>query len=177
LGVVVLVVAILALRTPSRSAAVAGAEAAMTRPSASPSGGAANAPASASTSGSPTTGSPTTGTRTSTGTLPTTANPTGPRAAGSQPLIVLNNSGTAHLAHQAAARFEAAGWTVTTTDEHYVNSILSTVAYYDPALKGAKRAALALQRQFPTIKRVVPRFPELPDGPVVVVLTTDYSSS
>ena len=89
---------------------------------------------------------------------------------------MLNDTTTPHLAHQAAKRFEAAGWTVTSVDEHYVNDIASTVAYYDPTIKGSKKAARALQRQFPTIKRVVERFPELPEGPVVVVLTTDYSA-
>lgn len=72
-------------------------------------------------------------------------------------------------------RFEGGGWNVTTYDENYSNSIISTCAYYDPAVNGAKAAALALQRQYPTIKRVMPRFRELPDSPIVVVLTKDYS--
>jgi hypothetical protein len=57
------------------------------------------------------------------------------------------------------------------------NNILSTCAYYDPSTAGAKEAAQALQAQFPTIRRVEPRFPELPAGPVVVVLTPDYSAT
>jgi hypothetical protein len=98
------------------------------------------------------------------------------------PLIVVNNTTVTGLAAQAAQRFEAGGWTVTSVG-NYQNSILSTCAYYDPSVSGAKAAATALQRQYPTIKRVEPRFapsPEaepLPSGPVVVVLTPDYSSA
>ncbi|HZC72934.1 MAG TPA: LytR C-terminal domain-containing protein [Jatrophihabitans sp.] len=98
------------------------------------------------------------------------------------PLIVLNNTTTTGLAAQAAQRFEGGGWTVTSVS-NYQNSILSTCAYYDPAVTGAKAAATALQRQYPTIKRVAPRFaPDpgaepLPAGPIVVVLTPDYSAA
>jgi hypothetical protein len=94
----------------------------------------------------------------------------------STPLVVLNNTSTKGLAAQAAARFRAGGWTVTSTG-NLVNDIISTCAYYDPAQAGAKAAAEALQAQFPAIKRVEPKFAELPSGPVVVVLTTDYSGA
>ncbi|HEY2273146.1 MAG TPA: LytR C-terminal domain-containing protein [Jatrophihabitantaceae bacterium] len=102
-------------------------------------------------------------------------------AIGSQPLIVLNDTTTPHLARNAAQRFQGGGWNVTSYDEHYQNVIASTVVYYDPATPGAKRAANALQKQFPDIKRVAPRFAPaaggdpLPTGPVVVVLTSDYT--
>ena len=98
------------------------------------------------------------------------------------PLVVLNNSTTAGLAAQAAHRFEAGGWRVTSFG-NYQNDISSTCAYYDPNVSGAKAAAQALQAQYPTIKRVAPRFtPDagaepLPSAPVVVVLTGDYSAS
>ena len=62
-----------------------------------------------------------------------------------------------------------------TSTGNLTNNIVSTCAYYDPATPGAQAAAQALQTQFPTIKRVVPKFAELPAGPVVVVLTSDYS--
>jgi hypothetical protein len=91
------------------------------------------------------------------------------------PLVVLNNTTTTGLAKQAAQRFESGGWTVTRYD-NYQNSILSTCAYYDPAQPGSKAAAEALQAQYPTIKRVEPKFAELPSGPIVVVLTPDYSA-
>lgn len=92
----------------------------------------------------------------------------------SVPLVVLNNTTTPKLAQQAADRFSAGGWTVSSVG-NLRNDIISTCAYYDPSDADAKPAAMALQKQFPTIKRVQPKFPELPDGPVVVVLTPDYS--
>jgi hypothetical protein len=97
-------------------------------------------------------------------------------------LIVLNNTSIHGLAKEAAQRFESGGWTVTSYDS-YANDIASTCAYYDPAQSGAKAAAEALQTQYPTIKRVAPRFtPDdgaqpLPSGPVVVVLTGDYAAN
>ncbi len=48
-------------------------------------------------------------------------------------------------------------------------------AYYDPSDPADEQAALQLQQQFPAIKRVREKFAELPAGPIVVVLTTDYS--
>ena len=78
------------------------------------------------------------------------------------------------MAETAKQRFEAGGWTVTSTD-NFSNDILSTCAYYDPTDPANQQAALALQQQFPAIKRVKERFPELPAGPIVVVLTSDYS--
>ncbi len=92
----------------------------------------------------------------------------------STPLIVLNDTPTQGLADTARSRFEAGGWTVTAIN-NTTNDILSTCAYYDPADPANQAAALELQRQFPAIKRVKERFPELPAGPIVVVLTSDYS--
>jgi hypothetical protein len=89
-------------------------------------------------------------------------------------LIVLNNSARTGLASTAADRFRAAGWTVTSTGD-FSGDILSTAAYYDSNVSGAQAAAEALQRQFPAIQRVKQRFSGLPEGPIVVVLTTDYS--
>jgi hypothetical protein len=95
--------------------------------------------------------------------------------------VILNDTTTPNLARDASTRFEGGGWNVTTYDENYSNLISSTVAYYDPDVAGAKTAAEALQKQYPTIKRVAPRFAPasggdpLPAGPIVVVLTSDYS--
>jgi hypothetical protein len=88
--------------------------------------------------------------------------------------LVENNTLTNGLAAGAKARFEAAGWTVSGVGT-MSNDIISTCAYYDPSVDGAKEAAEELRREFPAIKRVVPRFAELAPGPVVVVLTSDYS--
>lgn len=155
LGVAVLVIAIFALRNPGERATQAG------KLTGKPSGA-----VSLSTSASPT----------SPASSPTSSRPSGTTSAAHRglPLVVLNNTTVTGLAQQAADRFTAGGWTVTTTG-NYQNDIISTCAYYDPAVPGAQEAALALQQQYPTIKRVVPKFPELPAGPVVVVLTPDYS--
>ena len=91
------------------------------------------------------------------------------------PLVVLNNTTIHGLATQATHRFEAGGWTVTRSG-NLTNDILSTCAYYEPSDAAAEAAAKALRAQFPTIKRVEPKFAELPAGPVVVVLTPDYSA-
>jgi LytR cell envelope-related transcriptional attenuator len=90
------------------------------------------------------------------------------------PLIVLDNTGRPAVAHGAARRFEQAGWTVADTGT-FDGDILSTAAYYDPAVDGAQAAADALKAQFPVIQRVRPRFDGLPRGPIVVVLSYDYS--
>jgi len=92
---------------------------------------------------------------------------------GKLPLIVLNNTSNTP-ASVAADRFQQAGWTVTDTST-FDGDILSTAAYYDPNVSGADAAAAELQREFPAIHRVKPKFDGLPDGPIVVVLTSDYS--
>jgi LytR cell envelope-related transcriptional attenuator len=90
------------------------------------------------------------------------------------PLVVLNNTSTHGLAGQAELTFQNGGWTVTGIG-NLQNDVVSTTAYYDPADPGAHAAAEALQVQFPRIKRVLPKFAELPAGPIVVVLTPDYT--
>jgi hypothetical protein len=159
LGVGVLIIAVFALRSPNGHGNVAAR-------------------------GTTTTTKPATKTTPKSTTPKSTAPATTPRAtptpttsqsaAGKLPLVVLNNTQVAGLADQARARFESGGWTVTSTG-NLVNNIASTCAYYDPAVAGAEAAAQALQTQFPTIKRVAPKFAQLPAGPVVVVLTSDYS--
>lgn len=89
------------------------------------------------------------------------------------PLIVLSNT-SAVSSGTAAARFEQGGWTVTDSST-FDGSILSTAVYYDPNVTGALAAAEALQAQFPVIQRVKEKFVGLPEGPIVVVLTSDYS--
>ena len=93
--------------------------------------------------------------------------------AGKLPLIVLNNTSDTP-AGVAADRFRQAGWTVTDIST-FDGGILSTAAYYDPNVSGAESAANELQQQFPAIHRVKPKFDGLPDGPIVIVLTSDYS--
>jgi hypothetical protein len=160
LGVAVLVVAIIALHEPKGHVSAQVGSSSVGKKSTTPSG-------PSSSSRKPTHSSePRNGDTKSTGTA------TG--AVKDVPLVVLNNTTVTGLAQRAAQRFEQGGWTVTRY-ANYQNDIASTCAYYDPATTGAKAAAKALQRQYPVIKRVKERFAELPSGPVVVVLTPDYS--
>ncbi len=165
LGIAVLTVAIIALREPNGH--VAAAQSHVT--------------SSASRVAKDSSGSPTSTPPTPKTSAPRTSHSVSGSAVKDVPIVVLNNTTVQGLAEQAAHRFEAGGWTVTSFD-NYQNYIISTCAYYDPATPGAKAAATALHRQYPTIARVEPRFapsPDaepLPDAPVVVVLTPDYSS-
>ena len=154
LGVAVLIVAFFALRHPHHAATAAGTDTRKTTPSASQSVAASS---SASTSPSASSGNGS--------------------AIGSKPLIVLNQTTTPDLAAQAAQRFRSGGWRVTSAQDGYQNDVITTTAYYDPTVPGAQRAADALRKQYSTIHRVAERFPQLPPGPVVVVLTPDYSST
>lgn len=157
LGVVVLIVAVLALREPNGHVAAVQ----------SPRTGASNvADHSASNRSTPAKQQPT----------HQGGGASSSPASTKLPLVVLNDTTVSRLAAQAADRFRAGGWTVTTVG-NMTNDILSTCAYYDPSTPGAQAAAEALQEQFPTIKRIKPKFAELPAGPVVVVLTPDYSAT
>jgi len=93
---------------------------------------------------------------------------------GLAPIVVLQNAGDPELARSAAASFAAGGWAVTETGT-FDGSILSTVAYYDPAVQGARAAAEFLHAHFAGIARVRPKFAGLPRGPIVVIVTNDYS--
>ncbi|MCW2524255.1 MAG: glycoprotein [Frankiales bacterium] len=97
-----------------------------------------------------------------------------PNATMNVPVVVVNNTDVNGLADTAVARLRAGGWTAT-NGGNFSGDILSTAAYYDPDIAGAQAAAEALQLQFPAIKRVKEKFDGLPAGPIVLVLTTDYS--
>jgi ABC-type Fe3+-hydroxamate transport system substrate-binding protein len=174
----VLVVAIYALNEQGKHTSHGGTSSGSSSPTSSPANGAqsgrtatastskpstSTAPTSTAASSSPTT-------RADTASSPTTAD------LHSQSIVVLNNTETQGLAKSAQQRFEAGGWNVTQA-ANYQNDILSTCAYYDPSSALAKDAAEALQRQYPTIKRVEPQFSGLEsyDSPIVVILTPDYS--
>ncbi|HEY8300751.1 MAG TPA: LytR C-terminal domain-containing protein [Jatrophihabitans sp.] len=157
LGVAVAIIAIVALRNPHTNATAAGTD---------------THHASSSVPAKPSASHPLT--------LSPSATPSSHRSsapAGAEPLVVLNQTTTPGLASQAAQRFRTGGWKVTGVQEAYQNDVITTTAYYDPAVAGAQKAAQELAKQYPTIHRVAAKFPELPAGPVVVVLTTDYSST
>jgi hypothetical protein len=176
LGIVVLVVAIIALQHPKGHRATA-APAANSSTAAAPKTTPATTPATTpKTSPSRTPSTP----ASTSASVASTTPPSSPAASTTAttvvklPLIVLNSTSITGLAENARTRFESGGWTVTTTG-NLVNNIISTCAYYDPNVEGAQAAATALQAQFSAIKRVVPKFAELPAGPIVVVLTADYA--
>ncbi|HEV7191903.1 MAG TPA: LytR C-terminal domain-containing protein [Jatrophihabitantaceae bacterium] len=154
LGLIVLAVAVAAIRHPDGRSANAGV---ITQRS--------------PTATAPATTTPTRTVTDSVSPVTTSARP----APGKLPLVVLNNTTVHGLAQQARQTFETGGWAVTGTG-NLTNDIASTCAYYDPNVSGAHAAALALQQQFPAIKRVQPKFAELPAGPIVVVLTPDYTT-
>jgi cytoskeletal protein RodZ len=156
LGILVLVIAVFALQHPRKNTTASATSAAHTSAAKpSPTQKRTSAPA-------PTSSAPTSSASTSS-------------APARLPLLVLNNTTITGLAERAKQTFVAGGWTVTDTG-NLRNEIVSTCAYYDPSVAGAQQAAEALRAQFPAIKRVVPRFAELPAGPIVVVLTPDYVS-
>jgi hypothetical protein len=163
-GVSVAVIAVLALNHPASSQAAASENRKLAttpnHPASSPAG-ATSRPSTASGSASPTAAGDSAGGTTSVA------------GSGKLPLIVLNNTSDTP-AGVAADRFRQAGWTVTDIST-FDGGILSTAAYYDPNVSGAESAANELQQQFPAIHRVKPKFDGLPDGPIVIVLTSDYS--
>ncbi|MBE7187754.1 LytR C-terminal domain-containing protein [Jatrophihabitans endophyticus] len=161
-GVAVLVVAVIALHDPKN-------------PSAPDAAGSSTTPA---TSSAPSSGTPGTSTSSAPTTSATTSSDTKPTVSQFKadfPLVVLNNTTIQGLAAEAAQRFEQGGWKVTSYG-NLDNTIISTCAYYDPTVRHAKGAAKELQREYPTIQRVEPKFEGLVSGPVVVVLTPDYSN-
>jgi hypothetical protein len=157
-GVSVAAIAVLALNHPAGDQAAAS----VTR---HPAG-------TSSTVGSPTS-TPTTVVNSATPSPTDSAGTASVAGSGKLPLIVLNNTSDTP-ASVAADRFRQAGWTVTDLST-FTGAILSTAAYYDPDVSGAKAAATELQQEFPAIHRVKPKFQGLPEGPIVVVLTNDYS--
>ena len=158
LGIVVLVVAVLALRHPtSKSTSTASTTARKTPSSSIPASHSSSAPASHSSSHAASSST-------------ATANPK------ALPLIVLNTTSTTHLAADASDLFRQAGWKITSSG-NYQNNILSTCAYYDPNVTGAKAAATLLQSEFTDILRVKPKFSGLPSGPIVVVLTGNFKTA
>lgn len=99
----------------------------------------------------------------------TTAAPS-PAVAPKLPLTVLNNSNRTGLAKRAAAKYAAAGWPIKLTGS-FRGRVTATTVYYAP---GQQASALALQKAFPAIERVRPRFAGLPGSGLTVVLIRSY---
>ncbi len=164
LGIIVLIIAIVALQHPSNSGTAADTT--------SPAHQSSSAGAHPTTTTSPKSSSPGSSVPKSSASAGAGAS----SSAQSLPLVVLNNTTVTHLAADAAALFKQAGWTVTSYG-NYQNNIASTCAYYDPSVAGAQAAATLLKSQFPSIVRVKPKFPGLVAGPIVVVLTPDFKTA
>ena len=165
-GVAVLTVAVIALRNPSATVTGASAPRSTGLTVASTSRSQARTQPSSTPLATPS----------AQATQTTPAGRVGPADVARLPLVVLNNTVVQGLAEQASARFAAGGWTVSSYG-NYQNDIISTCAYFDPSVAGAQASADALRTQFPAIKRVVPKFAQLPAGPIVVVLAPDYSAN
>ena len=88
-------------------------------------------------------------------------------------IYILNNTTQPDLGTSTAAKFRAKGWRVAGTED-YSNDIISSCIYYDPSDPHNLTVAQQLQSEFPGIQRVAPRFPQLPEYPIVVILNPDY---
>ncbi|MEA2484387.1 MAG: hypothetical protein QOC55_2334 [Thermoleophilaceae bacterium] len=93
-----------------------------------------------------------------------------PAAAPKLALTVLNNSNVNQLAHRAAAKYRAMGWPIK-LEGAFRGRVPVTTVYYAP---GQLPSAQLLQKEFPAIQRVRPRFSTLPGSGLTVVLTRDY---
>lgn len=94
-------------------------------------------------------------------------------AASRVPVRVYNNSTIEGLAAQAAADFEAAGWTVTETKGYPFGSIPTSTVYYRPGTS-EMAAAETLANQFGL--RSEPRFEGIQSASagLIVIVTEDY---
>jgi hypothetical protein len=169
-GVSVAAIAVVALNGPPSQQVASASE---TLRTAHPAGSSTPgpSPSSSSRSSDSSAGSATASSGSSSPSGDSTASSNG--STGKLPVIVLNNT-SATPGSVAANRFRQAGWPVSDVST-FTGDILSTAAYYDPNVAGANSAATELQQEFPAIHRVKPKFDGLPAGPIVVVLTSDYS--
>lgn len=162
LGVAVLVVAVISLGHPHGRRS---ADATRTVTQSASSTPASTTPASTN----PTTSASTTKSTSSSSPSTKSSAPAKTRAS----VYILNNTNRQGLAATVAGELRAKGWTVLAT-ENYSNGIISSAAYYDPSRSVNRVAAEELQKEFPGIKRVVERFAQLPDAPIVLILNDDY---
>ena len=90
------------------------------------------------------------------------------------PLFVLNNTREVGKAHRAAAKFQAGGWPISGTGNYRRQHLAETTVYYTPGNAHELAAAQTLHRQYPSVRRVAPRFSGLPGHGLTVVLTADF---
>ena len=85
-------------------------------------------------------------------------------------VTVLNNSRISGLAHDAAARVARGGWPVRYVG-NFTGRIAASTIYY---AAGQRRSAELFAREFPAVRRVLPRFPGLPGSGLTLVVTRDW---
>lgn len=88
------------------------------------------------------------------------------------PVTVLNNSRRTGLAADAAGQLSRGGWQIRDVG-NFTGRIAESTAYFAP---GQESVARTLARQFPAIKRVLPRFRGLPGSGLTLVVTRDWPS-
>ena len=86
------------------------------------------------------------------------------------PVTVLNNSTITGLAAAAADQLRGAHWPIRLVGNFRGRLPIST-AYYDP---GQKTPALLLAKEFPAVRRVLPRFDGLPGHGLTLVVTREW---
>ncbi|SOD70463.1 LytR cell envelope-related transcriptional attenuator [Jatrophihabitans sp. GAS493] len=174
IGIAAAAVAIVALHHPN-GRSVAAAKQSIVTDSAGNEVATDSVPVTTTTPATPTTASLSASSPSTSGSASSSAGSTTLTNSKSIPLVVLNNTTQTGLAQTARSRFVSGGWTVSSVG-NLTNNIASTVVYYDPSDPANEAAAKALQGQFPAIKRVKEKFDGLPSGPLIVVLTPDYTS-
>jgi LytR cell envelope-related transcriptional attenuator len=147
-------------------------------------------PSAAASSGSPTpqadpttTPAKTTGATTTPATAPvkTTTSPPVTHQAKTDPavalrasvaIVVLNQTVRRGLAATVATRLRAKGWTVSAVG-NFRGAVPATTVYYPV---GKEAAANAAAKSLPTPARVLPRFGNLSENRLTVIVTTNYPS-
>lgn len=90
------------------------------------------------------------------------------------PLFVANDTREQGKARRAAAKFRAGGWPISGTGNYRGRRLSETTVYYSPGNVREQAAAQSLRRQYPSVKKVAPRFAGLPGKGLVVVLTAAF---
>jgi LytR cell envelope-related transcriptional attenuator len=87
-------------------------------------------------------------------------------------LVVLNETARSGLAATVATRLRAKGWTVSAVG-NFRGAVPATTVYYPV---GKEAAANAAAKSLPTPPRVLPRFGNLSETRLTVIVTTNYPS-
>jgi hypothetical protein len=87
-------------------------------------------------------------------------------------IVVLNETARRGLAATVATRLRAKGWTVSSVG-NFRGAVPATTVYYPV---GKEAAANAAAKSLPTPPRVLPRFGNLSETRLTVIVTTNYPS-